>query len=462
MKAWPLLQIFRGTRRVSVRKVSSVKVNLDPFIEEKMKNNEIHSKRHPGAQGNVCTALPDDLKKAFDLVLTPGFKKMIAPDVEELSKYLHSRKPPMEPEAERQLVKDINQEVMNSVMEDWQHGAQEEKEYHQKNIQSKVQKIFKQRKYNWRSIEYTRHNGLMYMVCRSAREYVVNYQVLRALKNRFNYTPKTFFDFGSGVGTVLWAADSLWSGCLKEVFTVDSSTHMNELARELLKLSGRDHLKNVLFQRQFLPVSETPSYDVVMSSYSLLELPSSSARLGTVLNLWNKTNDFLVLVEFGTKAGFQVINEARDFLLWGMGKTFSRQSQQGYVVAPCSHDMPCPLAGAEKSAPCNYSATYDSYPQTNRGARKELYSYVVFRKGKKPDSEPDWPRIIRPVLVRHRHAICRMCTSRGKLTEVIFTPGKHGKLMYTCARHSKWGDRLPVSLEDIQNSENRPIMETED
>ncbi|CAB0009168.1 unnamed protein product [Nesidiocoris tenuis] len=100
-------------------------------------------------------------------------------------------------------------------------------------------------------------------------------------------------------------------------------------------------------------------------------------------------------------------------------------------------------------------------PEAERQLVKDI-NQEVMNSGKKPDSEPDWPRIIRPVLVRHRHAICRMCTSQGKLTEVIFTPGKHGKLMYTCARHSKWGDRLPVSLEDIQNSENRPIMETED
>lgn len=38
-------------------------------------------------------------------------------------------------------------------------------------------------------------------------------------------------------------------------------------------------------------------------------------RFETILNLWNKTKKYIVLVEMGTKAGFNLINEARDLLL---------------------------------------------------------------------------------------------------------------------------------------------------
>lgn len=43
-----------------------------------------------------------------------------------------------------------------------------------------------------------------------------------------------------------------------------------------------------------------------MSAYALLELPSSTSRLQTILKLWNKTEKYLILVEMGTSAGFKV------------------------------------------------------------------------------------------------------------------------------------------------------------
>lgn len=48
------------------------------------------------------------------------------------------------------------------------------------------------------------------------------------------------------------------------------------------------------------------TYDIVVSAFSLLELPSSHSRLETILKLWNKTQNYLVIVEQGTNAGFKV------------------------------------------------------------------------------------------------------------------------------------------------------------
>lgn len=38
-----------------------------------------------------------------------------------------------------------------------------------------------------------------------------------------------------------------------------------------------------------------------------MELPSLESRLEVALNLWNKTHQYLVIVEQGTYAGFKVI-----------------------------------------------------------------------------------------------------------------------------------------------------------
>lgn len=96
------------------------------------------------------------------------------------------------------------------------------------------------------------------------------------------------------------------------------------------------------------------SYDLVVSAYSLLELPSTSTRIDTLINLWNKTDKYLVLVEYGTNGGFrvcikyvcidrccniriifiwlQVINEARDFIL-----QITDEHNKGHVFSPVSN-----------------------------------------------------------------------------------------------------------------------------
>lgn len=47
-------------------------------------------------------------------------------------------------------------------------------------------------------------------------------------------------------------------------------------------------------------------YDLVVTAYTLFELPSKEARFNTLLNLWQKTRHYLVIVELGTNAGFKV------------------------------------------------------------------------------------------------------------------------------------------------------------
>lgn len=43
-----------------------------------------------------------------------------------------------------------------------------------------------------------------------------------------------------------------------------------------------------------------------MSAFSLFELPGQESRLETILKLWKKTKNYLIIVEEGTKEGFKV------------------------------------------------------------------------------------------------------------------------------------------------------------
>lgn len=105
--------------------------------------------------------------------------------------------------------------------------------------------------------------------------------------------------------------------------------------------------------------------------------------------------------------------------------------------------------------PCNFQVRYSplSFNQTKGDPIAERFSYVVFRKG--PPIDPQWHRLVRETLVRTRHTFCRLCTTEGKIREIVVTQKKHGKEVYQCASSSRWGDRLPMTIENLESSENK-------
>ncbi len=82
---------------------------------------------------------------------------------------------------------------------------------------------------------------------------------------------------------------------------------MNNLSR-LILLGGRENesLPAGIFYRMGMPSSRELTYDLVTCTHSLLDLPDEKTRLTTVDKLWRKTGGYLVLIENGTNAGFQV------------------------------------------------------------------------------------------------------------------------------------------------------------
>lgn len=315
-----------------------------------------------------------------------------------------------------------------------------------------VKQILQERVYKWQPIVYDEYKSLIYLIGRSAEEYAVIMNIFNEIKKRDpQFTPRSYFDFGSGVGTGIWAAWQQWDKSIFEYFLVDTSKSMNELSDLLLRDGDPNKemfLRNVN-HRQFLPGENTAKFDVVLSAYSMMELPSIHHRLEVANNLWNKTEEYLIFIESGTNAGFQILNEIRYFLL----DLKSKNEEDAFVFAPCPHESPCPRYELNDGTPCNFQIAYDSLPFSGPSKYcKDLYSYLVIKKGKPNDSDR-WPRIIRPTLYRKRHVVCRMCASSGKIEEGIFTAAKHGKLVYKCARKSNWGDQFPLTIVSNEQSE---------
>lgn len=256
--------------------------------------------------------------------------------------------------------------------------------------------------------------------------------------------------------------DNIWPGNCKEAVCIDSSSEMNDMADRLLR--GGDPEKPLqtrpggTFFKQFLPMSSTLKYDIVVSSRSLFELPDMASRLRTIDILWRKTSKYLVLVEAGTNAGYRLIQEARDYALKvGHQSEEERDHLEGHVFSPCPHDMFCPRFFDGSNTPCNFQVSYrpfrfGKYSDTS----KDLFSYVVLKKGKRNDVGDNvaWPRIVRAPLCRARHVVCRTCTKYGTLQELTVTKKRHGKECYQISKNSDWGDMFPVELRDTSNSES--------
>ncbi|KAF8795141.1 Methyltransferase-like protein 17 [Argiope bruennichi] len=306
---------------------------------------------------------------------------------------------------------------------------------------------------NWGSnLLYNYFQSLAYLAGRLPANYASIYKVFSEVKSRLPlFQPRSFFDFGSGVGSAIWASRAVWEQSLNEYFCVDSSSSMNDIAQDLLidENTGKSSIKNIFF-RQFLPASDNIKYDLVVSAFSLLDLPTVEDRVRTIDTLWRKTNDILVIIENGNLAGFYSVLDARDYVLQIENQLpdVGLNRNGAHVILPCPHEFSCPLMKEEKKKPCGFYVPYeDIFPRHRAVIKKDWISYVVLKKGSRPTDSNTWPRIVQPVLKKSRFVICRACCSDGNLKELIITKAKHGRHAYRCARSSSLGDLLPLNIE---------------
>lgn len=124
-------------------------------------------------------------------------------------------------------------------------------------LKQEVTKLYYKRNYNWQPILYDSYRAWAYLFGRAAKEYAAIRQVFNEIISRDpEFQPRSFFDFGSGIGTGTWAAGT-WANSIQEYFLVDESRDMNNLS-ELILRDGNESknitVKNTFF-RQFLPAS---------------------------------------------------------------------------------------------------------------------------------------------------------------------------------------------------------------
>lgn len=440
LKMFRKLKLFRYS---SFYSKYSTKVEIDARLRENFDAKVYKPRKHPGVTNFKTASIPPDIQKAIKLILEDNAAKSLYQDSIKLNNYLRSRLLPPEEgtidekaakihdKVSKQVFSKINGELTADQLEDCN-----------KKVQAKVFNILKKNVYRWGNISYDNPTCLQYLMIRAAPEYAVLIRILDEIRRKDpDFTPRSFFDFGSGVGTGIWAVNMFWKGQIYEYFSVDTSQNMNDLAR-LILCHGKDNVEMPLkgyFQRQFLPASSDLKYSIVLSAFTLFELPSMKSRMETIQKLWNKTEDYLIIVEQGSNTGFQIINEAREFVL-----NLTKGPNSGYAFAPCPNDNVCPRY-LEHKTPCNFLMKYETLPFPSKAeSLAELFSYVILKKGARADNDPQWPRVVRAPIIRSGHTICRLCTAEGELKEVIFSKSKYDQTTYRCARSCNWGDLLPI------------------
>uniref|UniRef100_A0AAY4AW16 Methyltransferase like 17 n=1 Tax=Denticeps clupeoides TaxID=299321 RepID=A0AAY4AW16_9TELE len=418
-----------------------------PLVQPDFLNGGPH-KKHPGVTNLKTLQLPEELQKGALMLIHAAQVNSLADRARRLSNLLWSRKRKVEDAQLRARAKTLEKSLLEAEKS---LNRDEDESQLEARIRKKVFYELRRTTYHWSPLRYDEELGVVYMASRLAGGYAAVKRALYEIKKRDPaFSPHSLLDFGSGLGTAVWASHSLWPDSLKEMVCVDSSGAMNSLSDQLLRGGSEKNnplIKEVYF-RQFLPVSPKAQSDLVVAAFTLSELGSCEEREEATLTLWRKTSSYLVLVEHGTLEGYQILMEARESLLKNQDKVVVDKRKPS-VFAPCPHELPCPLH--QVSVPCNFIQSYCPLPLPGSPERlQEKFSYLIMARtkivGDIGSEGLAWARLTAPVLRKPRHVHCQLCCSSGELRHVVVTARHHGRDTYRCARNSDWGDRLPVAV----------------
>jgi ribosomal protein RSM22 (predicted rRNA methylase) len=231
---------------------------------------------------------------------------------------------------------------------------------------------------------------------------------------RPGWAPRSLLDVGAGPGVATWAAVAVWPS-LEDLILVEAEPEMVAAGRELLP--------DVPWVEGDVSAARGPA-DLVLASYVLGELRQPAAA-----RLWAQAADTVVFVEPGTPAGYRRILDARAAVL----------EAGGFTVAPCPHDLPCPLPPDDW---CHFAARLPRSKLHRRaksadlGWEDEKYSYAVLSR--QPVAKAA-ARIIRQPQIRSGHV--NLVTSEPDGIHERTVSRKQG-LLYKQARSAGWGDAI--------------------
>lgn len=239
--------------------------------------------------------------------------------------------------------------------------------------------------------------------------------VLEHVKHRLEpeWSINNVIDWGAGMGSGLWASLYAFQARLLIQDVEDSKVANSRLTsyigidkREGLVRIGKRLLQNLdlgalslSWQKSFQEGDKVQGSlghnTLALSAFTLSSLPTPIARKALVKEMWESGADVIVLIDHGTKAGFESIAQAREYLLRRKesadSETHTENSSGCHVIAPCPHDGACPLhhPGSTRLV-CGFSQRLQRPSFIRRtkhsgvGHEDVEYSYIAIRRGPRP------------------------------------------------------------------------------
>jgi ribosomal protein RSM22 (predicted rRNA methylase) len=257
-----------------------------------------------------------------------------------------------------------------------------------------------------------------YLAYRAPATFAAAAAVFRQVaRQRPDWAPQSLLDVGAGPGVAAWAALERWPS-LTEVTLVEAEPEMLAAGRELVP--------EARWIEGDVAAARGPA-DLVVASYVLGELRDPAAVVG---HLWEQARDTIAVVEPGTPDGFRRVLDARSAVI----------AAGGHTVAPCPHDLPCPLPADDW---CHFAARLPRSRLHRRakgaelGFEDEKFSYAVLSR---EPVQPAAARIIRRPVPRSGYVELVTSDQDGAVREHRIA--KSAGTAYRLARKADWGDAI--------------------
>lgn len=274
---------------------------------------------------------------------------------------------------------------------------------------------------------------IAYAVSRMPATYCAVYTALESMCEQYSGQFHSLLDFGSGTGTVSWAADALFS--LDCITCVEREQYMIEAAQKITGYGSEAIKHTEWIQKSVTSESmiETPidAYDLVTASYIMNELQEKEKDI-FLGHMWNHANDVILIIEPGTTAGYQNILKARQYFL----------DRGANMVAPCINNGACNL---KENDWCHFSCRL----QRNKVQKfvkngdapyeDEKFSYIIVSKHKVENKKN--MRIIRHPIINKGYIDLRVCSSDG-IRDVKVT--SRDKALFKVIKKANWGETVSL------------------
>lgn len=269
--------------------------------------------------------------------------------------------------------------------------------------------------------------ALVYAAVRMPATYAAVKSALEHATMYNDITIDTIIDVGSGTGAASLAAEEVFNS--EHICLMERESYMRECGSRIFESIDDDILKAAQwYDEDILNDNADRHADLVMSSYMINEIKLQD-RENVFDRLWNMADKMLLIVEPGTKEGFEVISHAREYFLAG----------GLHIAAPCTHENKC---GLDKDDWCHFSVRvarsriHKLIKEADVPYEDEKFSYIAIVKD---DVTSDGMRILRHPDIRKGNIGLRVCDSQG-IRNTIITK-KDGEL-FKKARKSSAGDLI--------------------